>query len=247
MGLDLGGIVKNVFDGGAFKALGGGLGGINLGDPFDLSGQKAREFNSAEAAKQRNWEKDMSNTAHQREVADLKAAGLNPILSAGASGASTPSGASATTSQGGGLGDLAAIAGALINMKNANTAAKQAETEKQRAAQDKKQSETNIKKILNDIKTSNINTAAGVAETNARIDKLVAETAARKQQTEGNTELGLTDNDTGLTRQAARTVKNIFKNAPSKFKPLKDLWNQKDSWERSRPQQKRLNKWSQWK
>lgn len=51
-------------------------------------------FNANEALKQREFEAAMSSTAHQREVADLRAAGLNPVLSANA-GASTPTGVAA--------------------------------------------------------------------------------------------------------------------------------------------------------
>lgn len=86
-----------------------GLGSSIIGGLFSLGGsmlggassaQGISEMNAANAQiarENRDWQERMSNTAHTREVADLRNAGLNPILSAtGGSGASSPGGSMAT-------------------------------------------------------------------------------------------------------------------------------------------------------
>jgi len=65
---------------------------IIMGGGQYLANQQTKQSTSRQIA----FQERMSNTAHQRQVADLRAAGINPILSAKLGGASTPQGASYT-------------------------------------------------------------------------------------------------------------------------------------------------------
>jgi len=106
--------IKKVFSG---DILGG------LGDAFDFTGSDllsggasflgqadANSANKAMANSQMAFQERMSSTAHQREVKDLIAAGLNPMLSARLGGASSPGGASAVIGSAAGAGANSALA-----------------------------------------------------------------------------------------------------------------------------------------
>lgn len=85
--------IKDAFSGGGGDILGSV---IDAGADIYMQKQSAR-FNKKMARENREWQERMSNTAVQRQVKDLRKAGINPILAANLGGSTTPAGAQAST------------------------------------------------------------------------------------------------------------------------------------------------------
>lgn len=91
-------------------------------------GQAAANAANAQLAHQQmQFQERMSNTAYQRQIADMKAAGINPMLSARMGGASTPSGQTAVMQN----TAKAGIEGAMMvaNLKNMQATARKTNAE----------------------------------------------------------------------------------------------------------------------
>lgn len=129
------------------------LGAAGITSAASLYGQRqANKANRGEAEKNRAFQERMSNTSYQRSMADMKKAGINPLMAVNNSGASTPGGAMATMQDETGPAARAGMSSALdtrralaevrnLNEQNANLRAQNA----------KIQAETNYTNTLRDI------------------------------------------------------------------------------------------------
>jgi len=143
--------------------------------------KKANQQNIKLARENRNWEEMMSNTAWQRGMADMKLAGMNPMLAFSQGGASTPNSAAATVNPVDAMSRSVSSAGSkamqVVGMQQAL-----ANIDLTKANTDKASAEAASARVI--AERQHEITGNQISEINARIDNLFEQAALTQQQRE---------------------------------------------------------------
>ena len=192
-----------------------------------LGQQGANATNMGIANNQMSFQQNMSNTSYQRAVADMQAAGLNPMLAYSQGGASTPSGASTTVQN-----KLGAGVDAFQKQQTVNSAVDLQKAQADQSASQAAVNSASIAQIAASVERTRAETANLIAthpniikvldEMNARIANLGAQTRATTA-TAVNTEQGVSPtSDPWYIRDLKRNFTNSAWDLIGKQKSMRE-------------------------
>lgn len=132
-----------------------------------VTGRRDNMWRTQEARHAERFSERMSNTAFQRQFADMRAAGLNPLVAFQSGGASAPTGVAANIDSGDIGGSVASAIALRRQEVELDLMKEQANRESTQAEANKTASAVNVKmleKLNAEIKNIGVNTARGAAE-----------------------------------------------------------------------------------
>lgn len=212
----------------------------------------AQNFSASQAEQQRIWQERMAGSAYQRATADMKAAGLNPMLAYHQGGATTPSGAAPSgtgASPPARSGTFATNYHAAAQVRGIDAEIGRVEADRDRIKAEEaeirartpthavnidrmnqqiEESRTQVEKMIQETKTSAASAQELIQRTQnqremiGQIRATVAQLQAQERLTTANIDKVMAD--TGLSREQAKEIaQRIRVNLPEIERAIKDL------------------------